>query len=265
MHEHFETPCGYYAHSKLARYLLRFTGEARYGDGLERLLYNTMLACKDPEGDGNYFYYSDYHPQAKKGYYHRKWPCCSGTYVQGVADYLLNLYFHGAGGIYVNLFAPSEVRWRAKGVPVTLAQSTNYPHAEEVEIRIETPRPVEFAVNVRLPGWLDSGPTLDVNGKPFGGPALKGTFATIHRRWKSGDTIQLRLPLSYRTEHIDDRHPALVALMRGPLMMVAIDPPEDLHTTPLRLPAGIDTLKVRFKPFYAVREETYNTYFTKQG
>jgi len=43
-HAHVETPCGAYAHFKLARYLLRFTGEARYGDGLERVLYNTILA-----------------------------------------------------------------------------------------------------------------------------------------------------------------------------------------------------------------------------
>jgi DUF1680 family protein len=276
LHEHFETPCGCYAHFKLARYLLRFTGEARYGDGLERLLYNTMLACKDPEGDGNYFYYSDYHPQAKKGYYHRKWPCCSGTYAQGVADYLLNLYFHGAGGIYVNLFAPSEARWPVNGVPVRLVQSTDYPHEDEVEIRIVTPKPIEFAVNVRIPGWLESRPTLEVNGKPFSGPALKGTFAAIHRRWKSGDTVHLRLPLSFRTEPVDDRHPSLVAVMRGPLMMVAVDPPEDLHTTPLALPAKFEKIphagdvfeyssngrRLRFKPFYSVRDETYNTYFT---
>jgi DUF1680 family protein len=270
MREHFETPCGAYAHLKLARYLLRFTGEARYGDGLERLLYNTMLACKDPQGDGNYFYYSDYHPQAKKGYYHRKWPCCSGTYVQGVADYLLNLYFHGEGGIYVNLFAPSEARWSTKGVPVKLIQSTNYPHEEAVEIRIETQKPVEFTVNVRIPGWLESRPKLTVNGKAFDGPALNKTFASIRRRWKSGDTVELRLPLNVRTEAIDDRHPSMVAVMRGPLMMVALDPPQDLHTTPLPLPAGLhgDTLehdgrKLRFKPFYSVQDETYNTYFTK--
>jgi DUF1680 family protein len=259
MREHFETPCGSYAHIKLARWLLRFTGDARYGDGLERLLYNTMLACRDPQGDGNYFYYSDYHPQAKKGYYHRKWPCCSGTYVQGVADYLLSLYFHGSGGIYVNLFAPSEASWPVKGVPVKLIQSTNYPHQEEVEIRIETPKTVEFAVNVRIPGWLESRPKLTVNGKPFDGPARSRTFASIRRRWKSGDIIHLRLPLSFRTEAIDDRHPNLVAVMRGPLMMVVLDPAEDLHSTPLELPG-----KLQFNPFYSVRDETYNTYFTRK-
>jgi hypothetical protein len=66
--------------------------------------------------------------------------------------------------------------------------------------------------------------------------------------------------------------------MRGPLMMVAVDPTEHLHSTPLSLPAGFakapdigDTFqfegngqKLRFKPFYSVQDETYNTYFTKQ-
>ena len=43
---HFETPCGSFADLKLARYLIRFTGRAEYGDGLERTLYNTMLATR---------------------------------------------------------------------------------------------------------------------------------------------------------------------------------------------------------------------------
>jgi DUF1680 family protein len=68
-HAHFETPCGSYAHLKLARYLLRITGESRYGDGLERVLYNTVLGAKDPSAEGQFFYYSDYHPLTRKGYF----------------------------------------------------------------------------------------------------------------------------------------------------------------------------------------------------
>src|SRR3546814_9336900 len=57
---HFETPCGSFADMKLARYLTSFTGEAQYGDGLERILYNTMLATRLPDSDGDYPYYSNY-------------------------------------------------------------------------------------------------------------------------------------------------------------------------------------------------------------
>ena len=126
-HAHFETPCGSYAHLKLTRYLLRFTGEGRYGDSLERVLYNTILGIKDPKGDGHVFYYSDYHPTTQKTYHPDKWPCCSGTTPQVVADYVISTYFRAADGIYVNLFTPSEVSWKVQGAPVKLIQTNDLP------------------------------------------------------------------------------------------------------------------------------------------
>ena len=59
-HKSFETPCGAYAHFKLTRSLLRFTRDARYGDSMERVLYNTVLGAKPLQSDGTAFYYSDY-------------------------------------------------------------------------------------------------------------------------------------------------------------------------------------------------------------
>jgi hypothetical protein len=250
-HEHFETPCGYYAHSKLARYLLGFTGDARYGDGLERILFNTILGARDPNDNGEYFYYSDYHARAKKGYYQRKWPCCAGTLVQSVADYPLNLYFHDGRGIYVNLYAASEVRWKAGEVPVTLTQRTAYPEAESIEIEVAPDLPAEFSVSLRIPAWLDQAAKLTVNGKPV--PAPRGAFATIRRRWRKTDAIQLTLPFSTRTVPIDDRNPKLVAIMRGPLMLTAIDAAEDLSLSA--------ALAGKLVPFYQVHDETYSTYF----
>jgi DUF1680 family protein len=255
--EHFETPCGCYAHMKLARYLLRFTGDPRYGDGLERVLYNTILGSIEPTNDGDYFYYSDYQSGARKGYYKKKWPCCSGTLVQGVADYATSIYFQDSGGIYVNLFTPSEVRWKSTGVPVRLIQSTQYPHADTLQLRIEAPKGVEFALRVRMPAWLSGSASVKVNGKSFDVAAEPKTFATIRRRWNGNDTVEVKLPWRDRTEPVDDRHPDTVALMRGPLMMVAVDPPA---STP-----ELQTPGLRFEPFYAVRGQSYTTYFRKSG
>jgi len=275
--DHFETPCGCYAHMKLARYLIRFTAGARYGDGLERVLYNTILAAKDPDNNGDYFYYSDYHALAKKGYYKRKWPCCSGTLAQTVADYPISVYFGSANGIYVNLFTPSEARFKIGGTPVKLVQTTQYPHDGAAAMRIELPLPAEFTVAVRIPGWAAREPKLTVNGKPFDIPVRQATFATIRRRWKNHDTIELDFPLDFRTEAIDRQHPETVALMRGPLMYVAVNPDQQLDSTPLRIPTGLtptahaqsrseyalENGKVQFRPFYMVEDETYNTYFRK--
>jgi hypothetical protein len=276
--DHFETPCGAYAHTKLARYLLRFTGESRYGDGLERIVYNALLASKDPGADGEYFYYSDYQSGARKGYYKRKWPCCSGTLVQSVADYPLYIYFHGDGSLYVALYVPSEVRWRANGVPVQVIQQTNWPESGDIELRVATPHPAEFALHLRMPNWLDSPGKIAVNGKPFSAAAEKRSFAVVRRRWRDGDTVQLHLPLGFRTEAIDDKHPERVALMRGPLMMVAANANDDPAEIALNLPGKPEAiayrasafriaapeLSVEIVPFHLIQDETFTTYLKRR-
>jgi len=274
---HFETACCFYSHAKLARYLTGFTGESRYGDSLECVLINTILGSLDPDEDGGYFYYSDYQAHARKGYYHRKWPCCAGTLLQSVADYPLNLYFHDAGGdIFVNLYAASEVSWKPNNVAVKLTQKTAYPESERIEVRIDPESPVEFAIHLRIPRWLDRPAQLSVNGKAFPAAVDRGTFATIRRRWRKGDTVELTLPFSFRVVPIDDQNPDTVAVMRGPVMLTAVDPPEQLAASgaalakmdpvngkPLEFDGQTAIGKVRMRPFYQVQREPYTTYFRR--
>ncbi|MGO9405200.1 MAG: beta-L-arabinofuranosidase domain-containing protein, partial [Terriglobales bacterium] len=77
-HASFETPCGSYAHFKLTRYLLRATRDSRYGDSMERVMYNTVLGAKPLQVDGRTFYYSDYNFKGHKFYRdNQHWACCS--------------------------------------------------------------------------------------------------------------------------------------------------------------------------------------------
>ena len=276
-HAHFETPCGSYAHLKLARYLLRFTGESRYGDGLERVLFNTVLGARDPGADGRFFYYSDYHPSTRKSYFPDKWPCCAGTLQQVVADYAISAYLWDSEGIYVNLFTPSEVHWQVADQPVKLIQTTDCPESDATELRVELAAPAEFTVRIRIPSWLDSLAEIQVNSKSVPNPAERRTFAAIRRVWRNLDTIQVRMPFSSRTEPIDDRNPELVAVMRGPLMLVALNPQMtldrySLHSVSPRTertlpPDGFEMNaapgKLRFAPFYTVRDRMYSTYLRK--
>ena len=276
-HSHFETPCGSYAHLKLARYLLRITGDARYGDSLERVLYNTVLGAKDPKGDGYVFYYSDYHSSTHKTYHSDKWPCCSGTLPQVVADYSISSYFRSPDGIYVNLFTPSEVSWKIGDVPAKLVQTTTYPETDSTDFRLDLASPVEFALYLRIPGWLQKPAQISVNGKLVSVAAEPGSFAAIRRRWQTGDTVQLQLPFSFRLEKIDDRHPDLAALMWGPLMMVAVNPSVTIadksfstaqqlkatSSSPLTFELPVAPTKVRFMPFYQVQDEEYTTYLRR--
>ena len=273
-HDHFETPCGSYAATKLARYLLRATGDSRYADNLERIVFNALLMVKEPDSNGDYFYYSNYAADADKTYYPQKWPCCSGTLVQGVADYVKNIYFRAPDGLAVTLYAPSRVRFTEKGTSVTVEQRTEYPLSEKVTLSVTCDAPATFALRLRIPGWLQQRPTLRLNGKPVAHTTHRG-FAVLYRTWRSGDSVTLELPQNFHTEPIDDLHPNTVALMHGPLMYVEITPaPGQAKLAPadkLRPVSGSNGLYCQnasgrmrvHAPIYFVRNESYTTYFQK--
>jgi uncharacterized protein len=269
--DHFETPCGSYAAIKLARYLLCATGDARYGDGLERVLFNGVLAVKEPDSDGDYPYYSTYGGDATKVFYPKKWPCCSGALVEGVADYVKNIYFRARDGVAVNLYVPSRLNWNERGTPVMLTQETEYPLSEAVSMRIACAAPVEFSLRLRILGSTSAAPNLLLNGKPIATDNRNG-FAVVRRKWSTGDTLTFELPQHFRTEAIDDLHPNTAALVRGSVVYVETNPtagetalPDTDSLTPVAGVPGAFCAQAGgrarlFIPFYSVRDENYTMY-----
>ena len=222
----FETVCGSWAGFKLARYLMRFTGSAAYGDWIERLLYNGVGAALPIAPGGRNFYYADYRVGGgMKVYNWETFTCCSGTYIQNVADYHNLIYFRSPAdaadpALYVNLYLPSAVTWNGPRGPITVAQHTSYPDGETSTITIErAERPASFALNFRLPAWAHDG-SLAVNGAPAAVGWKPGTWAAIKRRWTTGDRVEIRIPLRFRFESVDRQHPDRVAVVRGPVVLV---------------------------------------------
>src|SRR6185437_1689517 len=225
-HHSFETPCGSYAHFKLTRYLLRVTRDARYGDSMERTMYNTVLGAKPLQENGKNFYYADYNFDAKRVYKEARWACCSGTLPQVAADYRINAYFRAPRAVYVNLYVPSTLRWIENGAALSLTQESDYPFEDHLTFTLTSSKPTELAIHFRIPAWAD-GASVSVNGVRQRGAAAPGRFTTILREWKTGDRVELELPLRMRIEAIDSRHPDIVALVRGPLVLMAVKPQEN--------------------------------------
>jgi len=272
-HASFETPCGAYGHFKIARYLLRVTKDARYGDSMERILYNTILGAWPVQADGTSFYYSDYATAGQKSWHRDKWPCCSGTFPQLAADYHISTYLLSADGVYVNLYTPSKVRWSDGGGHYGLAQETKYPFGNQIQIQVSGSQPREYALYLRIPSWAAPDPVLSVNGKRVSAPVLPGTFASIRRTWKDGDHVELELPTPLRLEPVDANHPSLVALVRGPLVLFAVadsqpgfDRKALLEAKPANNAAGdwlansTDGSRVTMRPFMNIDQERYSTY-----
>jgi DUF1680 family protein len=228
-HHSFETPCGSYAHFKLTRYLLRVTRDSRYGDSMERMMNNTVLGAMPLQENGKNFYYADYNFDGKRVYKEARWACCSGTLPQVAADYRINMYLRGPQAVYVNLYVPSTLRWNDNGAALSMTQEGDYPYEDRVAFTFTSSKPAELALHFRIPAWAQ-GAQIFVNGSRQNGLATPGQFAAIRRAWKTGDRVELELPLRMRLEAIDKQHTDTVALLRGPLVLMAV---KDEQTSPL--------------------------------
>src|SRR4029453_227793 len=121
---------------------MQFTGEARYGDWIERLLYNAIGAALPVAERGRNFYYADYRVGGgMKVYNWDTCTCCSGTYIQNIAEYHNLIYFRDAAGLYVNLFVPSDVEWTHAGSRVRVVQDTNYPDTDTTTLTMDAAPP----------------------------------------------------------------------------------------------------------------------------
>lgn len=271
-HRSFETPCGAYAHFKLTRYLLRVTRDARYGDSMERVFYNTVLGARPLQADGRTYYYSDYNFNGSKTYHKSKFPCCAGTLPQIAADYRISTYFRDEAGIYVNLYIPSTLRFRHRGAMISLSQASHYPHDGHVQLKVACHGDCELALRLRIPAYAGSGATLAVNGRDAGVSTEGGTFAEIRRTWRDGDRVDLVLPLPLRLQKVDPQHPDVVALLRGPLVLFPTAPtPSPVRRQELlsatasagcarEWRAKTASGPLRLMPFTDIVDERYTTY-----
>jgi len=284
-HRSFETPCGAYAHFKVMRYLLALTGDARYGDSLERVLYNTILGAWPVREDGSSFYYSDYHRSGTKTYRRElpgasyrwdrdgRWPCCSGTLPQAVSDYTISAYFRVPDGVYVNLYVPSRLTWTMNSVRCILHQHTGYPTDSLTTMRLELSSPVEFSVYLRIPAWAGGRTSVSVNGARLKDAPAPGTFFAVRRNWKSGDLVELDVDQPVKTEAVDLQNADQVAFIRGPQVLFAIsDTQPELRREQLTQPrlsrAGnndwsldLGQSSLTLRPFASIGEEVYQTYW----
>jgi DUF1680 family protein len=271
----FEAVCGSWSGFKLSRYLMQFTGEPRYGDWAERLLYNGVGAALPITTGGKHFYYADYRVGGgMKVYKVSRYSCCSGSYIQNLADYHNLIYYKDAAGLYVNLYLPSEVTWKGAGGEVRAVLDTAYPEAETATLRLQMDKASRFALRFRVPAWTRAA-SLKLNGAAAAAPCKPGTWAELTRTWQPGDVVEIRIPLSLRMEPVDWQHPRRVAVVRGPVVLVLDDwvfepiprLPEpanlekelvpDSSSGVFRLaPRDGSRVQAKFRPFYAVGEVT---------
>lgn len=225
-----EVSCCAWAVFKLTGYLMRFTGEAKYGDWAEKMLYNGTGGQPPITNEGKVMYYADYfinggiktvedrrlHDNGRSF----EWQCCTGTFPQDVAEYVNLLYYKDQSGLYVSQYLPSQVIFEADGKRVEVENISLYPKTQELKFIVHTEEKTAFDIHFRVPSWATGHNKVKVNGEILDTEIIPGTWMTLHRSWKEGDIIEIHFPFMLHFEKIDEYSPDVAALMYGPLVLV---------------------------------------------
>jgi DUF1680 family protein len=178
--------------------------------------------------------------------------CCPPNVVRTISEVSNYAYSLSDDGLYINLYGGSDLhtKW-TDGSPIVVTQQTNYPWHGAVKFTIQQV-PSTFSFFLRIPGWA-KGARISVNGRPFAGKVVEGTYVVLKQNWKKGDVIQLTLPMEAK---LIEANPLVeetrnqVAVKRGPVVycLEGIDLPKQQDVFNVVLPSSIqftaDTKKI---------------------
>jgi uncharacterized protein len=214
-------------------------GESKYIDILEKTLYNSMLSGVSLSADR--FFYPN--PLESNGQHQRQaWfgcACCPSNVARFVPAIPGYIYAVTDKDLFVNLFISNEASVTVGKKKINVAQMADFPWDGKAELLINPESSSKFNVRIRIPGWAQneaipgglykfisndtSKIRIMLNGKPAEYKITAG-YAVIDRRWKSGDKVEIDLPMPVREIISDERVGAdkeKVAFQRGPLIFCA--------------------------------------------
>jgi hypothetical protein len=209
--------CVTYNMLKVTRHVLSWNADPRMADYYERALYNGILGTQHPR-DGHTLYYVP----LQSGYWklfgdpmHSFW-CCNGSGMESFAAIASAIYLHDDAGLFVNLFIPSTLQWKERGVRIE--QQTRFPEEPSTKLTLRLERPVRFALRLRVPEWARSGGSASLNGKRLEAFAAPSSYFVLDRLWNDGDVVEMTMPMSLRAVPMPD-DPSIQAVTYGPLVL----------------------------------------------
>lgn len=196
--------------------LMRMDGDLRYGDIMERTIYNALFAAQDPEGRKLRYFTPFTGPRV---YYNQDGFCCPGNFRRIMAELPQKVYYTGPDKtIAVNLFTTSTATVELDpDLTVTLSQETDYPNSGHVEFRVTPSKESTFTLLMRIPRWCQNA-TVRINDKSPVSISPGTNPYQIRRKWKDGDRVTLEMPMEWRFIKGHQLQEGKVALARGPVI-----------------------------------------------
>ena len=258
---------------KVTATLFRWTAIPECADVYMNTFYNAVMALQNSE-DGTCVYHLPLKsPATKKFLKETDFRCCNGSTIEAFTHLNSNIYFYNDHNIWVNLYIPSEVKWKTQGV--TISQTGNFPSEPTVQFTVSTKKTSRFAMNLFVPSWANSKPKVLINGKPVSMDIKPLSYITLDRSWENGDKIELTFDYTFSVKAMPDNQ-NIVALYYGPVLL-AFETGKELflkgdNTNILNSISKVwgdmiftlknDGTEYRLLPFYEILNSTYGVYAT---
>jgi DUF1680 family protein len=207
--------------------LLLATGDSRYADLMERVLYNAFAASTGTDGT-RFFYVNPL--QRRAGHFEqddpgrrREWfscACCPPNIMRLIASLQHYLATVRDDTLYLHQFAAGTLTAPVGGGELTVQLVTDYPWSGAVRVRVTGAPPAPCGLALRHPAWAPPA-TLLLNGQPVPSAPASAGYHVLHRPWRPGDELSYQLPVAPRRTFPGRRVDAVrgsAAIERGPLV-----------------------------------------------
>ena len=216
--------CNTYNMLKLTSHLFSWEPSAAQMDFVERAMINHLAANIGRE-PGEFGYFLGLGSVGVKVFStpFDAWWCCVGTGLENPPRYGEQIYCRSSEALWVNLYIASTLRCEEAGVE--LRQETRFPDEEMVRFFFACETPRTCALKLRHPYWCEK-PELKLNGQRISIDSSPSSYMTIEGTWKTGDVLEVRLPMTLRLEALPHSDEKIFAVMFGPTVLVGIVPDE---------------------------------------
>jgi len=233
------------------RFLSLYPEIEKYAAEIEQSIYNVAIA--NQFGNQGIRYFAKLVDRKCVGNipntHHCMNTCCEGQGTRIFGSLPEFIYSTAEDGLFINLFAASEIKTSVYGQPVSLDMKTRFPYDAKVEIAVYHEQPLRYKLRVRVPSWASTNMPIRINGldAAVGNP---GTYLVLDRQWKNGDVISFTLPMVFKLtkyrgleKGFEDHH---YAIEYGPILMAMVDLKG--NASDLGVNAGPETIPNRLKP-----------------
>jgi DUF1680 family protein len=233
-----EESCTTYNMLKVSRHLFTWTKEVAYADYYERALTNGVLSIQRGTNPGVMIYMLPLGRGVSKAKSYHGWGtpfnsmwCCYGTATESFSKLGDSIYFEEKGKgpvLYIIQYISSSLNWESG--QIVLNQTVDPVVSSDPFLRVtftfsSKKGAGQSTLNLRIPSWTNNA-KASINTQSLTVPA-PGNYLSVTRNWGPGDKLTLELPISLRTEAIEDDRPtyaSLNAILFGPYLLAG-------HTT----------------------------------